>query len=636
MSHFLRLLTITLLWSAFTPVASAQSEENLQRHTVALENLHLSVDQLGSDNTASIDALESAASTMRLVARDTASTTLVQAMEAAFDNARTAITNQSRTDLAVQAAVLRGGFQRALLESSLDSTDVESARPGFSQLAAELGLDVETIDGIAEAGDLESLLLGYQAGLARSMSSRLDIVQSQFPESQESAYITLAGVYGMSLSLQDAPRTPAELNSDFAVLIQAVVDSDAELVADRSASLATTLSELGSAAPESAEAEAAPPEPAEEPVAEPVLTEPEPVADTPAPEPAPEPAAEPAQAEPAAQAQPEAAADPEPVEPAEAAEAPAASEAEDDQAAPETAFDLDSMREQLEAEQEQVAVAALVNDLGRRGVRGQAGENLAAALHSRGYSTVSQAIGDSLELVSRASAAAFSGNQAAARQHLSQLSTQYQTSLQAFVAGTDPSLNNSVQDLLAGLQDSPSLSVADLQALTGLLVGIGATGSASPALAGGLQGTAATWTTGWPRLVLLVIAALLTILPLTFLRLAFGGGNRNWSLIGTGLFLLLLPVILGGLAAAADLIGHLASLPVLQQAAAWVNLEGSFQQALLLIIIVLAIILLAVGLYGICKQFGLFGGNETGSRRSGKRDAGKTETKTLVDWDEEF
>lgn len=614
MSRHLRLLTTVLLWSVFPFLASAQNEETLQRHIVALENLQRSVDQLGTDNTASIDALESAASTMRLVERDTASRTLVAALDAAFANARTAIVNQSRTDLAVQTAVLRGGFQRALMESSLDSGSVESARPGFSQLASELGLDVDTIDQIEAADSLEELLLAYQAGLARSMAGRIQVVQSQFPESQESAYITLAGVYGMSLSLQDAPRTPASLNGDFAGLIEAVVTSDSVQVAERSAALAEVLAGLGTPA---AVTEQAPEQAAVE----------EPAPAEPAAEPVPEPAAE----QPPLSAEPELASPEEPVSADAAAEVADVSETEPALA---PAADLATLRSQLLAEQEQQAVTALVNDLGRRGIRGQAGENLAEGLHTRGYSSVAQAIGDSLELVSRVSAAAFDGNQAAASQHLAQLESQYQTGLQPLVTRMNPGLNGSVLNLLASLKASPSLRAADVQALTGLLAGIGSTGAAGLGTADQLQATTAEWTTGWPRMILLVVAALLTILPLTFLRLAFGGGNRNWTLIGSGLFVLLLPVIIAGLAALADLIGHLAGVPVLQQAAAWVNLEGPVQQVLLLLAVIVATVLLAMGFYGICKQFGLFGGNEP--RRSGTQDSGKTETRTLVDWDEEF
>ena len=132
------------------------------------------------------------------------------------------------------------------------------------------------------------------------------------------------------------------------------------------------------------------------------------------------------------------------------------------------------------------------------------------------------------------------------------------------------------------------------------------------------------------------MTALLAILPLVFLRLAFGGGNRNWSLIGTGLFLLLLPAMLGGVGALLELAGHLAAVPTLFQAAAWLTLDGALQQLLFTVLALLATILLAVGLYGICRQFGLFGGQAGGRKLFGKRNEDKSVTKTLVDWDEDF
>lgn len=642
MSRFLHLLTAFLLLSASMPVAEAQSEGTLQRHIMALDNLQVSVQQIGSDSTASLDALESAASTMRLVAQDTSSSSLVQAMETAFDNARTAIANQSRTDLAVQTAMLRGGFQRALLESAIATGSAEAARPGFNQLASELGLDLDTLDALSQADAPAGLLSAYQAGLARSMAARLETVQAQFPESQESAYITLAGTYGMSLSLQDAPQTPDTLNSDFAGLIQAVVDSDAELVTERSTALSAELAALGSLdqTPADAATESEPvTEPADAATVQPAPADPaaEPTAEAEAPPAAPEtqPAAdesaEPVLAQAPAEEETVAPA-PEPAAPAEGAETEAA---EGEDAAPEQ--DLAALRDQLEAEQQELALGALINDLGRRGVRGQAGENLAATLQSQGYGNVAQAIGDSLELSGRAASAAFDGRQAAARQHLSQLENQYRNSLEPLVTRTDQSLNSSVLNLLGSLQDSDSLRTADIQALTNLLAGIGVgAGAGTNMSAPALQATTASWSTGWPRLVLLIVMALLTILPLTYLRMAFGGGNRNWTLIGAGLFLLLLPVILAGIAAAAELVGHFAGIPELQQAAAWVNLEGSLQQALLLLVILLATILLAVGLHGICRQFGLFGGTGSGSGRRSQSTGTTTESKALVDWDDDF
>lgn len=618
MSRTLRLLAAVLL-ATLPLLAVAQSEETLQRHVVAVENLRLSVSQLGTDNTASLDALESAASTMRLVSRDTASSTLVAAMDQAFDNARTAIANQSRTDLAVQTAVLRGGFQRALLESSLATGTVTGAQDGFSQLAAEHGFGLETLDALAGSGSLEELLGHYRSSLAADMAERLSTLPDRFSEGRPDAYTALAGVYGASLSLQDAAEAPETLNSDFAALIDAVVNGTAEDVAaltdELSAVLAGLSQQLAPAPATPAAAteplEAVTPEQPEQP-AQAVQSE-----STDAAEPAP------SVTEPVTLTG-------EPVQP-EAAET--AVEAAGDEGAAGTAaepvIDIEAVRAQLLAEQEQQQFDALVSDLGRRGVRGTAGENLARVLQGRGYTSSGQAIAHGLELASRAASAAAEGNQAAARQHLSQLGSQYRAGLSQLASRLDPAADSAILSQLDSLSTFPVVTGSDIQPLLGLLSTIGTAGT-DPGRHG-LQASVTGLASGWPRLLLVIVTALLAILPLVLLRMAFGGGNRNWTLIGTGLFLLLLPLLLAGLAAIADLIGHFAAVPLLHELASWVNLTGSLQQLALTVIFLLAIICLSAGLYGICRQFGLFGG--TGGRSRGK---GKSENKTLVDWDEEF
>ena len=175
MRRVVRLLTATLLCAALSQTVLAQSGETLDRHRLALDNLQASVDNLGTDSSASLDALEAAASTMRLVARDTDSSTLVPALEQAVANARTAITNQSGADLAVQTAVLRGGFQRALLEAALSEGSAGQARAGFSQLSSELDLDEQTSTAIAFARETAtfSRLRLKRNSTPRGMSSPL-------------------------------------------------------------------------------------------------------------------------------------------------------------------------------------------------------------------------------------------------------------------------------------------------------------------------------------------------------------------------------------------------------------------------------------------------------------------------------
>lgn len=631
MRRVVRLLTATLLCAALSQTVLAQSGETLDRHRLVLENLQASVDNLGTDSSASLDALEAAASTMRLVARDTDSTTLVPALEQAFSNARSAIANQSRTDLAVQAAVLRGGFQRSLLEAALASDGLQEARAGFSQLAAELELDEGTRAAVAEADSLQLLLAYYRAGLSRSIAALLGTVQDQFPTSQADAYITLAEAYGRSLSIQDAAEVPADLNASFTQLIGAVVEADAGLVATASSELAGQLNvsaELFSEqATEAEQPAAAPAEPAE---AAAVVSEEETgteAAVTPAPE-QPEAAAAP---EPEPAGQPEAAA---PEQPLDDIVTPADAETTEPEAV--STADLTALRAELALEQEQLAAEALINDLGRRGLRGQAGENLARQLHSRGFSSVAEVLATSLELAGRATDATSVGDQAAARQHLNQLDNHYRTNVTALAARMNPAQDELIRDLLGSLQGPAALAVADLQALSGQLASLGSSSQAG--VQRNVQALTATYASGWPRQLLVIVTALLAAVPLVLLRMAFGNTNRNWTLIGTGLLLLLVPLFLSALAALLDLAGQLTVTPVLHEIAAWLSLTGAVQQIVVVLIQLLAVVLLGMGTYGICRQFGLFGGVEGSRRRSRSADqsATRTETRTLVDWDEEF
>lgn len=655
MRRVLRLLAVTVLCAAAPLLASAQSDEIVQRHQLALENLAASVSHLGSDTSASLDALESAASAMRLIERDTESSTLVPALEQAFMNARLAISNRSPADLEVQTAVLRGGFQRALLEASVATGSAAEARPGILQLATELGLTEETRTELAAAATLPSLLKQFQAGLARQLSAQLPEVAEQFPASRAAAYVSLADAYGASLSLQDAPEVPADLNSRFTQLINAVVEGEAEEVTGQATELATVLEEAAAGLSAAAQPEAepaqvedsGPPADAAAQAAAEDAAQPETEA---MPEPAPAPAAvEPQQpaaepedvavsvtepeapaAEAAEQAEPaEPAEEPQPADEQQAAVVPA----EDTGAADAPpAVDVTALRAQLQVEQDEQAIAVLMNDLGRRGLRGQAGENLAGQLYSRGFSSVAQVLGDGLELAARSADAAGRGEQAAAAQHLNQLASHYRTNITALAGRMAPDADLRIRELLASLQAAPVLAPAELHTLAGLLASLGSGSGLSAQTS--VQALAATWTGGWPRLVLVILGALLAIVPLVLLRMAFGNTNRNWTLIGSGLFLLLLPLFLTGLAAILDLAGLLSGSGLLHELAGWLTLSGSFQQVIMLVLQLVAVLLLALGTYGICRQFGLFGG--LAGADGGRRRRGRTETRTLVDWDEEF
>lgn len=647
-------LTCALLATAIILTAAfAQEPETLERYDAALASLRTSIEVMPVDPTASLDALESAATAMRRLAQDTSSTNLIEAMERVFDHARTAIVNRSPTDLAVQAAVLRGGFQRGLLEAALTSGSVDAGRPGLERLATDLQLDAAAHEQLAAATDLTGALRAYQAGVARHMAAGIGQAQGLYAEDRNGAYVALAGAYGNFLSVQDSPAAPADLNTEFVALVGALVDgrdddflAGAPALAERFGALSASLvAQLG-------QDETPQVPPADEDAAQ---DEPAAVADPAEAAAAEQPAQESAQDEtPQAEAEQEAV----PASPAiaqlpavvqaPAAEEPAAAQ-EQPVAVPDTetpavddallgGLGLDEARLLLAAEQAQQQHDALVNELARRGLRGQPGEAAATLMQNAGFTSLAAVVSDHFAMAARASEAVSRGDQAAASQYVDDFANLYRGGLAPVVTRVAPALDLATNDLLASLQASPVLRNDDMQTLTAqvrlLSNGIG---GATPTLWDDVRTAVTRFWGGWPRQIATILLAVLAVIPLVLLRMAFGGGNRNWSRIGAGLFLLLLPVMVAGISELLALLGNLLSLPALHWWSGVLALSTPFNQAVWALLTLLGIWLAGSGFYGICRQFGLFGGTEgSGGGLFRRRARQKTETKTLVDWDEEF
>src|SRR5690554_1866215 len=135
-------------------VSLAQEDNVLQRYDLALENLQFAIDSVPGDGVQARDELERALNALLTLSRDATSVNLVQAMERTFERARTAVENQSRTDLAVQAAVLRGGFRRLVMDSAFTAatagqTDV--ARGRLMHLAADMSFQQAATEALGAA-----------------------------------------------------------------------------------------------------------------------------------------------------------------------------------------------------------------------------------------------------------------------------------------------------------------------------------------------------------------------------------------------------------------------------------------------------------------------------------------------------
>ena len=200
---------------------------------------------------------------------------------------------------------------------------------------------------------------------------------------------------------------------------------------------------------------------------------------------------------------------------------------------------------------------------------------------------------------------------------------------------------------LARTSDVVGLRMQDVDALTGQVDAVArvALGQAAPANQRLNEQTLALWA-GWPRLIVMLVFGILAFVPLYLLNLAFGGGNRNWQLIGVSLFLLLLPVVYEALASIGSLVAYLTGDDTFEVLATYSMFQSPVGQVVWAVLVAIAILLAISGLYGICVQFGLLG------RRRSAAGAGPSATQTntatmdatgvrqpadaLVDWDEDF
>ncbi len=629
-----RNLAIGVLTLAFglAAYAAAQDDAFLQRYDLAIENLQVAVQSVPADNAQARDELDRAVNALLTLSRDTTSATLVSAMERLFDRARTAVENQSATDLAVQTAVLAGGFRRLVYDSALQaaaSGDPDTARARLRHIGQGMELPQTSLDALAQADTVGALQLRMEEGVAQLIANRLDVADKLLTSDRDAAYRTVARAYGDSLLIQDSPRLAADFNQSFVSAAQAIVDQDDTAFQQAARALGAQAGRLAEADRQALTtgttegATGAGAAPAELPS----VGTPAPAATTP-----------PGSASGAASATP-----PTPEGAAAAASTTTASEGSAQAAAPATgdAVDLEALRAQLEQEQDQQRHDAVLAEINAAGLTGPAAGRLADALVTDGQTSLRQATDALYADTSRATAALLAGDADGARALLSDAGERYRRTLSPVVAARDPGLDADTRALLARSSTLVGLRTQDVQTVTGQVDAVSRSLEARPAPpTQDFTRTVDRWWAGWPRLIVLLLFGVLAFVPLYLLNLAFGGGNRNWQLIGVALLLLLLPVVYEALAALGSLLANLTATPGLDLLARYSMFDSPIGQVAWALLIVLAILFAISGLYGICQQFGLLG------RRGGRAGAGQTattsatrtqeQTDSMVDWDEEF
>ncbi len=629
MLPFVRWLLLAALLSG---VVFAQSDDAyLERYGLAIDNLQRSVAALPSDAGLAREELDRAFSALLTLSREAAAGPLAGALERVVERARTAIGNASQDDLAVQAAVLEGGFQRLVYDAALrDAIDgqLDLARGRLGRVAADLGMPEADREALAAPVEhAAELRYRFEAGVAEVIDARLETAQEFVRSDLGSAYRALASGYGAFLLLQDSPRAPGTLNERFVETAQALVDGRAEEASAELSLLREQIGEVGEAArarhagpaAEVVEAAVTPGELPAVPVeAEaPGVPADQPAVDTPTVAEMPAVAeAEPTAAEMAAEA--------EPVLMSQA--------------------DLAAFRLEVEADLRQARLEPLERDLAAAGVDLPQRQALAETLLDAGFARLSQ-VGDAVAApVADALAAAQRGDEPAAKRALSQASERYDALLSNVVRARFAMLDADTSSLLRQLISEPGLRTSDVAVAAGQVdtARRALAGTAESPLFTGARQTMQIWS-GLPRAIVLVALGLLALIPLALSNLAFGGGNRNWQLVGIALFLLLLPALFEGLVGLSVLLVEFAQIDVLRTLAALSPFSGTMGHAAWTAISVLAVIFAIGGLYGICAQFGLIGRRRPRSKatsvtttRTATRTAARAgATSESIDWDED-
>lgn len=630
------LVIATTLIALLLGSATAQEDSLLQRYDLAIENLEIAVASVPSDGLQARDELERALNALLTLSTNATSPTLVQAMERTFDRTRIAIENQSQTDMAVQTAVLSGGFGRLVMDSAFTAAangDTALARTRLVHLAGRLGFAEGDLAQLQEAPNATAMRLAFEAGAADVIAQKVRLTEELVATDQAAAYEQLASAYGESLLIQDSPRVGPELNRSLVSAANALVGANAD---DATAALqmaSAQLTNLSNAArgqtpeapapteqdtPEEAAAVVAPSESVAEPtqsVAEPAQS----TAETPVPAEAPATTTE------------------QPAPPSESADAgllPLLS-------TPDFETALQQRLDELEAERRAATLASLTRDLTRAGVPAALAQTGAQDLFASGYTALAAPVTELEALAARVVAAQRSGDVDGARAGLNQLRAAYQSTVAPVLRLADVELSDATEQLLGSLQDRFTLTSHDVSLLATQTAAVRASLLNEPAPAAhDLEVAVDSYWSGYVRVIVLILLAIMAIVPLVLLNMAFGGSNRNWRLVGWALFLLLAIVFFEGLAALAGLVGHFANLPFLTALASWSVFSSTISLAVWAVLVFIALVLAIVGLYGICVQFGLIGAGRqratTTTTSTGLKQEKKPTGSTTIDWDEEF
>ena len=619
-------IIIILGWALAQP-----SESLLQSYELAIESLDQAIHTIDEDPAVAGEALVRAELTLRPMSADSVSPELIKALETTFDHAKIAIRNKSSDDLVIQSQVLKGGYWRLLYEAAINSDSVAPAalKAYLLRMAKDMGLSdfSATVEAVNQP---LSLIAEFEKAIAHQAAA--NIAAAANTDDMAEKYRHLAVAYSLFLPVQDSPRSPSFTSNLFAKAFQEVVANDTEALAATLARLSEVMNQFEAASSQFLNNASVPASQATAPDGLSPASSSQEVNPT---VPMLENNVTQAVALSAENTQAAASAAM-PTLPVENAAAPVSAN-NNLQASPAVNTGQGNspvLANNMQANNDQVMLRIFNN----HGIRNPAMQQALLAKYKRAGISDPNDLQDVFYAQSAKMAVALeSGDQGEAKLILQDMKDKYSELLAPLNSFNDPGKAEATIGLMDNLLKSPGLRVQDAIVLAGQMGETSLNAGAAPLMHKAIVSTTNIWS-GWVRLIFAIVFGILAFVPLYLLVLAFGGGNKNWQLVGWSLFLLLLPMIYEGISYIATLIASLTGITILEYVSSFSIFQNGLSQAIWFVLSGIAIILAIAGLYGICVQFGLLGKRSQSSGKTTVLEPSVTESavQTNFDWDEEF
>lgn len=603
------LVCIALFWAA----SFANATSLLDGYRQITSGLRSAAVSLGSNPRASVSQLESARDVFRRISPEIRAQKLVPGGDKAFEQARTAISRGSRTDLEAQSSQIQRILERALYEELFFEIPTKAATT--AQYAGVLGrafelptaqqVELKTAVAAGQQNRVRALL---ETGIANLMQRSLQNAKQNFANSGASFASTVRATSAF-LVVQDSPRVGALSVGRFSETLGLLASGDLGGYRNGVSALLQQVTQFGSQSRKllnsSRQAAKPKPKPAQPSAKPTVVVKPKPTVVV-----KPKPRV------------------------AVAVAAPVA-----------------------------VVVAAVSSqaiqaELSKAGIGKVQAERLARDLKEQGYSSFGSAIDTVALKLSTALSDIQNAKIDSGRESISSAKEIFNKAIRPVVVVADQALATRASKLFEATEAAYGLRPIDVTTLLGEVDAVRkwSKGEPMPALQGVVSSVQSWWMGGGAlgslglRGIIFLLVALMFFYPIYLLRLAFGGRNPYWNYIGVAMVLLFIPPLIEGIAWLGSLIAQGADLPVpvenfLNGLTSFSVLQNPLAQIFWAFTLLLTVIFATAGFRGIAAQFGLIrtrtpvtgeivtpSAATANTRNPTQGEAGRT----IVEWDEEF